>query len=833
MPSTYSINVGLSTEAHRLATIEDVLNLFPDNLEKLVNPIDIRSAVYSTSENSIFKQLTGSASIEYIGIDRNDIYNKIYFGKKQLSNNDIMSSTLLNSDTDTFFYNTKSDSNLSNQYTKISILSGTNSAWYSIAPYMRSYIAISPTFSQSIQYRITNPSSGNVNLKTDSGRVYINDIGLPTINETFASASNNAILEYSGGNLNWIFNNFATSSVGAPGITLSILGNPVTVNGYDIELTDSRPIIQDSFNSIQTGQTFSRVPLVDVIKRMLYSYISPVVSLSVSPSIGEKGNPPVINVTYNITKETDPIINCQFTSGNVIGFSSPAPISTPGASVVTGNVTGIAPFGFNTSYVFQATDSGISNSSVSTTVSASASFNLVYPYFWGVTSSNVVNATQMNSILGVLSKSITDKSNKYPVLSGVGYIYFAYPSSYGYLLQILDENTNTVSFTYSIYSGPGLTSPSFYWSNVSYIVYKIGPTTVGFPNSVGWQFNYTLDPNITTTTTTVAPTTTTTTVAPTTTTTTAGGPTTTTTTDSPTTTTTTDSPTTTTTTAGGPTTTTTTDGPTTTTTTDSPTTTTTTDSPTTTTTTDSPTTTTTTDSPTTTTTTTAAPTTTTTTEAPTTTTTTAAPTTTTTTEAPTTTTTTTVPTNGWDPLYKSSLISLSFGNLNADITATGTASVLGLTAIKSGQKVMYSVVVNSPSDTVYLGIGMTSSDVNSELGFDSNSIGVTNNGDVWYGGSFITNLVGFSYMVGDTVDVAYDYSAGLMWIRVNNNPWNNDPMADPGNPLDPLGLSFSDPYTLSRFARPAASILSTGPSQISIQNTFSSNTPPSGYTFIY
>lgn len=490
MPSTYSINVGLSTEAHRLATIEDVLDLFPDNLEKLVNPIDIRSAVYSTSENSIFKQLTGSASIEYIGIDRNDIYNKIYFGKKQLSNNDIMSSSLLNSDTDTFFYNTKSDSSLSNQYTKISILSGTNSALYNIAPHIRSYIAISPTFSQVIQYKITNPSSGNVNVTTDYGRVYINDIGLPTINETFASASNNAILEYSGGNLNWIFNNFATSSIGAPGITLSILGNPVTVNGYNIELTDSRVVMQDSFNSIQTGQTFSRSSLVDVIERMLYSYIPPDVSLSVSPSIGEKGNPPTINVTYNITKETDPITNCQFTSGNVIGFSSPAPINIPGSSVVTGNVTGIAPFGFSTSYVFQSTDSGISNSSVPTTVSASASFNLVYPYFFGITSSNVVNATQMNSILGVLTKSVTSKSNKSPVLSGVGYVYFAYPSSYGYLSQILDENTNPVSFTYSIYSGPGITSPNFYWSNVSYIVYKIGLTTVGFPNSVSWQFDY-------------------------------------------------------------------------------------------------------------------------------------------------------------------------------------------------------------------------------------------------------------------------------------------------------------------------------------------------------
>jgi hypothetical protein len=40
---------------------------------------------------------------------------------------------------------------------------------------------------------------------------------------------------------------------------------------------------------------------------------------------------------------------------------------------------------------------------------------------------SVVNATQMNSILGVLSKSITGKSNKSPVFNGVGYVYFAYP----------------------------------------------------------------------------------------------------------------------------------------------------------------------------------------------------------------------------------------------------------------------------------------------------------------------------------------------------------------------------------------------------------------------
>ena len=144
---------------------------------------------------------------------------------------------------------------------------------------------------------------------------------------------------------------------------------------------------------------------------------------------------------------------------------------------------------------------------------------------------------------------------------------------------------------------------------------------------------------------------------------------------------------------------------------------------------------------------------------------------------------------------------------------------------------MYSVLINS-SDTVLLGIGMTSSDVNDQIGgVDNNSIGVTNNGDVYYGGS-ATSLSGFSYTPGDVVDVAYDYNAGLMWIRVGGGPWNNDGAANPTDPFDPLGLSFSDPFTSSKFARPAASILSTGSSQISLKTT-STFTVPSGYTFIY
>jgi hypothetical protein len=491
MPSTYSINVGLPTEAHRLATIEDVLNLLPDNEEQLVNPIDLRSVAYSVWENSVFKQLTGSASIEYIGIDRSDIFNKIFFGKKQLSNIDVMNSPLLNSDVDIFFYNTKSDSNLSNQFTKLSILSGTNSNWYRTAPFIKTKTAIGPTYSQVIQLEITNPSSGNINVLSSSGRTYINDIGLPNVLEA-SSATNSNLLSYdiSTGNLEWLLNVYTASSVGTSSTSSSILGSPISVNGYSLEMNDSREIMQDTFNSIQTGQVFNNVPLVDLIERMLYSYIPPSCSLSVNPLIGEKGNPPSISVRYTIIKETDSILNCQFPSGNVIGFLSPSPINTPGSSTVTSTVTGIAPSGFVSNYNLQITDSGISNGGIPTTVNATASFSLVYPYFFGVNSTNVSNVTQMNSILSTLSKSVESKSNKSFALSGTGYIYFAYPSSYGLLSSILDEDSNPLSYTYSIYSGPGLTSPNYYWSNTSYIVYKVGSTTVGFPNSVSWQFNY-------------------------------------------------------------------------------------------------------------------------------------------------------------------------------------------------------------------------------------------------------------------------------------------------------------------------------------------------------
>lgn len=511
MPSTYSINLSTSKEAHRLDNVTDVLLELPDNIDKEINPHNLRDVVYSVWENSIFKQTIGS-SFEYVGIDRDDINNKIYFGKKYIGSYQVMTQSLLSwisSDVDVFFFNTKSDYSLSSQDTKISILAGTNSSLYSKAPYITAKIATGLSSSKVIQFQIGN--TYDINMYSNSNRVRINGLGLPTILETIGSASNNSILVYnsSNTNVNWQINTYATSSVGTSSSLTSLLGNPVTINGYDIELTSSSPIITP-VGSIGFGKTFSKSSIVDVLREMLYTYIPPSCGLTVSPSIIEKGNigTPII-IGWTIYKRTDPIQSALFSSGNVIGYTSPVGInpslSSPPSTIVSSPpfVLGVSPATFSTTYTYVVKDTGVSNNSIVSTATSSVSINLVYPYFWGVNSINATNPSQVNALLGNLKKSVVGKSDKTPAFSGTGYIYFVYPvasggDTYGHLSSIQDENGATVSlssYTYSIYSSPGLTSPNSYWSNVSYYVYKIGSPTgssinVGFPNPVNWTFKY-------------------------------------------------------------------------------------------------------------------------------------------------------------------------------------------------------------------------------------------------------------------------------------------------------------------------------------------------------
>lgn len=502
MPATYSINNNTVYEANRLANITDALYLLPDNTFKLISPKDVRDAVFTAWESSVFKQTSGSSSVEYIGIDR-DIKQKIFFGKKKLGNIDVLNSTLLNynfNDTDIFFFNNKPGVTPSS--TKISILAGTNSFLYQLAPYIESY----GTTNSTLNLDIVN-QTGDIILDSLTGRVSINNVVFPTKQQT-ASASNGQILKYQNGSLVWGDNTISLATIGGTSTVTNIFGSPVLINGYNMELSETSPIIA-TFGHIYVGQTFSDAPIVEVVRQMLYPYLPPVPSLFVNvngtgltkSAIAERGSitsPSSIVLNWSITKMSDPVISGLISNSTGFSFTS---ITQSGMITVTGSATGNIPVSSIT-YNLQVTDSGVSDytlnsgATISSTgtpnnYSDSATLVMIYPYFWGVSPVNATNASQVNSILGSLTKSVSVESDKVASLSGTGYLYFIYPAIYGTLSTIFDENgfDLTTSFTYSQYIS-SINSPSSFWTNQSYYVYKYGPLTVGTPSSVNWQFKY-------------------------------------------------------------------------------------------------------------------------------------------------------------------------------------------------------------------------------------------------------------------------------------------------------------------------------------------------------
>ena len=352
-----------------------------------------------------------------------------------------------------------------------------------------------------------------------TGRISVNNVVFPTKLQT-ASASNGQILKYNNGVLVWGDNTINIATIGSTSSITNIWGSPVLINGFNMELVDSNPIIA-TFGHIGINQTFSNAPIVEVVRQMLYPYLEPVPYLLINvdntgwttSAVAEYGSliPSSIDLDWSITKRSDDIIFSSLS--NATGFTDPSPITTPGMATVSSPpyATGNLPGGFSETYTLTVVDSGsysksidsmalFTGSGTSSTATSSVTLDLVYPFFYGITTSNVSTsitaATAINStVIPYINKLVETKSDKSLSISGTGYIYIMYPSVYGTFSQILDQNGFDITSSFTrVYSpltptDPLLTSPSAYWSNVSYTVYKHGPTTV-VPSINNWQFKY-------------------------------------------------------------------------------------------------------------------------------------------------------------------------------------------------------------------------------------------------------------------------------------------------------------------------------------------------------
>jgi hypothetical protein len=508
--ATYSINTGTSTETMTYniigATAIDlspVLNILKDNTEKEINPKDIRDVILTSFSNSAFKQtLASQSNIYYIGVDTvnpnyssKDVKKKVYFGKRSFSgtqSSDIMTSNLLNSNTDVFLYNTKKDT-VSNNRTRIAILAGTNSSLYTNSPYLQSQRVLVGTYS-SLSLDIINPTLTGatfttINFNSNFGTVSFNNITFPSPQSSYGlisgltAAGNGRVLKWNNGILSWDDILLPdTSYIGVTGSAINIYGTPVNVNGYPLEFTDSRQCTV-AIGDIQLGETFNSVSIVEMLRRMVYDYLPPTCSLSVLPPYSsgyvEVGSTPLIKLGYTINKRSLP------TQTSIFSYmipSSYAPITNDGQVSISGTVSGvvITPItSATTSFTLTVSDGNQSNSSITTVTG-------IYPYFYGFSSLTTMTTAGLAS----LTKLVESKGNKNIDVVGSGNLYFIYDSNYPALSSIKNEFGNTISSSFSSPTILTLSSPTGLWASKQFRVYQYNGVPQIGPPSVNYQFKY-------------------------------------------------------------------------------------------------------------------------------------------------------------------------------------------------------------------------------------------------------------------------------------------------------------------------------------------------------
>lgn len=502
MVGTFSFNDGQITEAINYP-VQDYLSLtasitaetdllYPlmDNEQKLINPKSLRNSFLSLWTSVPFKQ-TFIGTQSYIGVDSlnptdKDLKMKIFIGKRSYSgtysyqnSHDIMSSTLLSSDIDIFLYNTKLDT-VSNTITRAMILAGGDKSLYSGSPFIQSQRVSGVTESVSLDF-VSN--SGNLileNTNSISGSFSLNGIELPSISENSASASNNKLWFYEDGKVIWDELKLPElNNIGITGSEYNIYGSPVNINGYPLELSDNR-YTPMKIGGIKLGETFDNVSISEVLRGLLYPYLSPLCTISIDNQYAEVGTYPVPVLTYTITKRSN--VTKPTGLSNMIPGVYPE-ITNDNQVTITGTSSGIviSPIG-TASTIFTITVSD-SSGEISSTQSASVSIEGIYPYFYGFSNKDIID----NSELFTLTKLVEYKSDKIIDISGSGNYYFIYDYNYGLLSSILDNYNNNYisSFTYSV-----RTLSKYPWSIKKFYVYQWNDVVQIGPPSINYQFKY-------------------------------------------------------------------------------------------------------------------------------------------------------------------------------------------------------------------------------------------------------------------------------------------------------------------------------------------------------
>jgi hypothetical protein len=535
--STYSIGTP-PTDAVKLQDLNEVFSGLRDNTSKLIAPKDVRNAVYTLWENIMFKPTRNSGGTEYIGLDQNFTQKKILIGRKEIGGSPVLTSNLLNlTDVDVFFHNTKTQST-GFQNTKVAFLAGTGSNFQAgqlSAPYLRSFVVNNTPFANTIDFEVRNSSyfidgstayGGNISIYSENGYVVLNGMNWPTFAQnTVGISQQDYILKYKyiGAQPYAVWEAPVTASITSLSSTgsVTISGNPVILNGLPINFTSNVPT-PVAIGGIPAGSTFSNVPVTEMIRQILYPYIAPelTISLSAPNNLWEIGDDLTAqtnlkftisvykNATYSIITGPDhsrrvdfglniPYVPIPFDPAFIV----PGPSIPNGINFYTFNAIFDSGFYFATTQSYIQYDYSVSLSdSFPTSLVATASLLAITPWYYGTATISATQNIGLNTINGILGTSsnpipgrltpllaepvLTPASsyNKTVNLSTLGlfasfsnnaYIYFGYPADFPDLVTILDQNLYDVTPSFKKFIVTNMTSPHIpsRWTNRNYKFY--------------------------------------------------------------------------------------------------------------------------------------------------------------------------------------------------------------------------------------------------------------------------------------------------------------------------------------------------------------------------
>ena len=326
-------------------------------------------------------------------------------------------------------------------------------------------------------------NSSNSEWEAVSPVVYKAGTGLILSTDTFHAKTDTAIW-----NANKILNMNLDTSDKEVGKFITWDGSQLIFDSTDIydSFNGNRNIKRTGWTGVSNQNMGTTTNLKDFIEEVFFPFIPATISISG-------------NVLYEIGTVNSVSISGSTTQNDETSFSNGAlkriypdtsSIYTFGSSLTYSTTVTFSPKHDTASTQelrFMAQQDVANNGSPTTIYSGTKYLRSVYPFLYGVNSDGTLTNGGTALYTG-LTKLIQTKSNKSISLTGTnGYIYFAYPASYGNLTSILDHNnfeqiTAFTKYTANV-SSSGLINN---WLNISYNIYRSNVKT----SPSGWTYQF-------------------------------------------------------------------------------------------------------------------------------------------------------------------------------------------------------------------------------------------------------------------------------------------------------------------------------------------------------